>query len=142
MTRTSHRFLLVPLLAAGLLAGCTKGSVSPEDAQADLLVGHWLLTQTDGGLSGNVTPADMAHPQEIIFNSDKQVAFLLNGTVTGKTTYSLFQANSYVNRRPQTFLAYGAHTGSEKNFIERVSASKLVIVEDYADGRGYYYVRR
>ncbi|UOQ96983.1 hypothetical protein MUN81_17290 [Hymenobacter sp. 5317J-9] len=142
MKRISHALLFALLALGWLAAGCSKGAVSPEDAQANLLVGHWVLTQTDGGLSGHVTPADPARQQGIIFGSDKQVSFLLNGAVTGKTTYSLFQANSYVNRRPQTFLSYGARTGSEKEFIERVSATELVIVEDYADGRGYYYQRR
>ncbi|MBF9222053.1 hypothetical protein [Hymenobacter ruricola] len=142
MKRISHTNWLAFLLLVGVLAGCSKGSVSPQEAQADLLVGHWVLAQTDGGLSGRVMPADPAHRQEVVFAADKQVTFLLNGAVTGKTTYSLFQANSYVNRRPQTFVAYGARTGSEKEFIERVTATQLVIVEDYADGRGYYYTRR
>ncbi|MBJ6108199.1 hypothetical protein JAO73_04200 [Hymenobacter sp. BT523] len=142
MKRLAHACLPALLLAAGVLAGCSKGAVSPEDAQANLLVGHWELTQTDGGLSGKVTPANPARREEIIFTTDKQATFLLNGAVTAATPYSLFQANSYVNRRPQTFLRYGARTGSEKEFIERVSATELVIVEDYADGLGYYYKRR
>ena len=130
------------LLAAGGVAGCSKGSVSPEDQKADLLVGRWQLTQTDGGLTGRVSPADPAHRQEIIFGRDKKATFIVNGAVSNKSQYSLFQANSYVNRRPQTFLSYGRRSGTEKEFIERLSPNQLVIVEDYADGRGYYYTRR
>jgi hypothetical protein len=134
----THVFLAASLL----LAGCSKGTVSPEDANAELLVGRWELTQTDGGFSGRVHPADPSQKQEIVFDAKNRVTFLLNGAVTGTSTYSLFQANSYVNRRPQTFLAYGARTGSDKEFIERISAAQLVVVEDYADGLGYYYTRR
>jgi hypothetical protein len=130
------------LLTTSLLLGCSKGTVSPEDADAALLLGRWELTQTDGGLSGKVQPADPAQKQEIVFDSQNRVTFLLNGVVTGTYPYSLFQANSNVNRRPQTFLAYGARSGSSKEFIERISAAKLVVVEDYADGLGYYYTRR
>lgn len=139
------RLRLLPVLAlltVSALAGCSKGAVSPGDAEEKLLVGRWELTQTDGGLSGRVQPADPARKQEIIFGPDHRAAFLLNGAPTGTSTYSLFQANSYVNRRPQTFLSYGPKSGTEKEFIERVSASQLVIVEDYADGLGYYYIRR
>jgi hypothetical protein len=136
----SHAFFL--LLTAGAFAGCSKGSVSPEDQKADLLVGRWQLTQTDGGLTGQVSPADPANRREIIFDRDRKATFLVNGTVSNKSQYTLFQASSYVNRRPQTFLAYGRRNGNEKEFIERLSPTQLVIVEDYADGRGYYYTRR
>jgi hypothetical protein len=116
--------------------------VAPEAAaQPDLLVGQWLLTQTDGGFSGKTIPADPAHPQEIIFTANHQVTFLLNGAVSNSTTYSLAQASSYLTRQPQTFLVYGARTGAEKQFINDLSASRLVIKEDYADGRSYYYTR-
>lgn len=138
-----HSFLsLLFLLATCLLAGCSKGTVSPEDANAALLVGRWELTQTDGGLTGKVQPADPAQKQEIVFDAQNRVTFLRNGVTTGTYSYSLFQANSNVNRRLQTFLAYGARGGSNKEFIERISADKLVVVEDYADGFGYYYTRR
>ncbi|MDO7852995.1 hypothetical protein [Hymenobacter convexus] len=130
------------LLAAGAFAGCTKGSVSPEAEKADLLVGRWQLTQTDGGLTGQVSPANPAQRQEIVFDNNQQATFLVNGAVSHKARYTLFQANSYVNRRPQTFVAYGRRSGTEKAFIERLSPNQLVIVEDYADGRGYYYTRR
>lgn len=129
------------LLASSLLAGCSKGTVSPEDAHAALLGGRWELTQTDGRISGKVQPADPAQKQEIVFDAHNRVTFLLNGVVTGTYPYSLFQANSNVNRRPQTFLAYGARGGTNKEFIERISAAKLVVVEDYTDGLGYYYAR-
>jgi hypothetical protein len=142
MKRTSNLHTFFLLLAAGSLAACSKGSVSPEDQKADLLVGRWQLTQTDGGLTGQVQPADPAHRQEIVFDDNEQATFLLNGTASTKAKYLLFQANSFVNRRPQTFLAYGHRNGTSKEFIERLSPNELVIVEDYADGRGFYYKRR
>jgi hypothetical protein len=139
-----HAKLITRVFLAGslLLAGCSKGSVSPEDASAQLLVGRWELTQTDGGLSGQVHPSDPSQKREIVFDANNRVTFLLNGAVKGTSSYSLYQANSYVNRRPQTFFAYGARRGSDKEFIERLSAAQLVVVEDYADGTGYYYTRR
>ena len=130
------------LLVTSLLAGCSKGSLSPEDANAALLPGRWELTQTDGGLTGVARPADPAQKQEIVFDSRNRVTFLLNGAVTGTYSYSLYQANSNVNRRPQSFLAYSARGGSNKEFIEQLSATTLVIAEDYPDGLGYYYTRR
>ncbi|MFD2720877.1 hypothetical protein ACFST9_19310 [Hymenobacter monticola] len=142
MKHSYHHYALFLLLTASGLAGCSKGAVSPEDQKADLLVGRWQLTQTDGGLTGQVHPADPAQRQEIVFDDDKQATFLLNGAVSTKAKYVLFKANSFVNRRPQTFLAYGRRNGSEKEFIERLSPNELVIVEDYTDGRGYYYTRR
>jgi hypothetical protein len=142
MKRAFRNYSFFLLLAAGGLASCSKGSILPEDQKADLLVGRWQLTQTDGGLTGLVHPADPARRQEIVFDGDKHATFLLNGAVSNKAKYVLFKANSFVNRRPQTFLAYGHRNGSEKEFIERLSANELVIVEDYTDGRGYYYTRR
>lgn len=142
MKRTFRFYSFFLLLAAGGFAGCTKGSVSPEDEKADLLVGRWQLTQTDGGLTGQVNQADPAQRQEIVFDNNRQATFLVNGTVSHKAKYALFQANSYLNRRRQTFLSYGRRSGTEKEFIERLSPNQLVIVEDYTDGRGYYYTRR
>lgn len=142
MKHSFRPYTLFLLLTVSALAGCSKGAVSPEDQKADLLVGRWQLTQTDGGLTGQVHPADPARRQEIVFDDDKQATFLLNGAVSNKAKYVLFKANSFVNRRPQTFLAYGHRNGSEKEFIERLSPNELVIVEDYTDGRGYYYTRQ
>ncbi|MDO7849514.1 hypothetical protein Q5H92_24325 [Hymenobacter sp. M29] len=142
MKRTFRFYSFFLFLAAGGFAGCAKGPFSPEDEKADLLVGRWQLTQTDGGLTGLVSQADPAHRQEIVFDDNKQATFLVNGTVSHKARYALFQATSYLNRRPQTFLAYGRRSGTEKEFIERLSPNQLVIVEDYTDGRGYYYTRR
>ncbi|WP_426060842.1 hypothetical protein [Hymenobacter sp. B1770] len=136
--RARHLFLLV----AGLYLGaCSKAPVSPEAAKAELLVGHWELTQTDGGPTGGLQPAAPAEKHELVFTSNK-ATFIRNGVATASSTYSLFQANSYVNRCPQTFLAYGRRSGQEKEFIERISPTELVIVEDYANGLGYYYTRR
>lgn len=142
MKRTFCRYSFFLLLLAGGLASCAKDSASPEDQTADLLIGRWQLTQTDGGLTGQVSPADPARRQEIVFDDDKQVTFLLNGAVSSKARYTLFKASSFVNRRSQTFLAYGHRNTTEKEFIERLSPNELVIVEDYADGRGFYYTRR
>jgi hypothetical protein len=143
LSRTSF---LGSLLVAGLLTGCSKDHdavVAPESAQPQSqLVGRWLLTQTDGGLSGKTTPNDPAHPQEIIFDNSQQATFLLDGTVSRQTSYSLAPASSYLTHRNENFLTYGTRTGAEKQFISELSATKLVLKEDYADGRGYYYARQ
>lgn len=130
------------LWAICFLAGCSKSKVSPQDANAKLLLGRWELTQIDGGYPGTAQPANPAQKQEIVFDSQNRVTFLLNGTVTGTYSYSLFRANSNVNRRPETFLAYGARRGSNKEFIEQLSAATLVVAQDYPNGLGYHYARR
>ncbi|SFQ48172.1 hypothetical protein [Hymenobacter arizonensis] len=134
-------YLCILMASAGLLAGCSKSPVTPEAAKAELLVGHWELTQTDGGPTGGIQAAAPDEKHEIVFTNNK-ATFIRNGVATASPSYTLFQANSYVNRCPQTFLAYGRRSGQEKEFIERITSTELVIVEDYADGLGYYYKRR
>jgi hypothetical protein len=136
-------FLLITSinLASTNLLAYFKAPVSPEAAKASLLVGRWQLTQTDGGPSGLVQTANPAQKHELIFDKGK-ATFLVNGKVNVSCAYKLFQANSFLNRRPQTFLAYGRRNSSPKEFIERISESQLVLVEDRVGGIGYYYSRR
>ncbi len=124
------------------LAACQPEAVSPEASATARLAGRWQLTETDGGLSGRVQPADPGQAQEIVFDANGLATFFLNGVVARTTPYSLSQATSYVTGKPQTFVIYGTSGGGDKQFIEQISAARLVLVEDYADGFGYYYSRR
>ena len=143
--------LVLAFLTAASLGACKKATVDPEmiscfpappaDAAARL-IGRWELTQTAGGLAGRTQPADPAQKQEIAFGTDGKAIFYLNGTVTRTAAFTLTQAVAYVTRQPQTYVVYDFSNSATKQFIESLTPTTLVIVDDYADGIGYSYSRR
>ena len=133
--------ICVLLLFNSSLTSCESPSVAPESSAAALLVGRWELIQTDGGLDGRVHPADPTRKQEIVFEASGQAQIILNGATLQTYPYTLTQATTYVSGQPKTFVS-APNINARGQFIERISASNLVLVDDFADGMGFYYTRR
>ena len=142
-----HSFLKnygLSLILLASLPACNskKEEPTPQTSDEATLVGRWELTRTIGGLAGGVRLADPSRKEEIIFSAAGQASFLLNGTVNSTLPYSLAQGTSYITRQPQTFVYYGTTRTSLNMYIEQLSATKLVLAEDAADGQGREYIKR
>ena len=129
-------------LAVLFSPACQKESVAPSPAQ--LLHGRWELDYSTNGMTGRIEPADPTRHQEIIFGANRQVQFLLNGTVTSTKPYTLTQAKSYLSGKTETFITFGpgTYTNSISPYLANLSASTLTLVIDAADGPSATYVRR
>ena len=100
------RLLLVILGFATVgISACQKETPSPELAPDSLLVGRWELIQTSGGIAGRTVPADPTQKKEIMFESNGQVQFLLNGAATTSATFTLTQALAHTTNRTEKFVA-------------------------------------
>lgn len=128
------------LIACASLTACKKDDASPGTPTANILVGRWELVQSSGGIAGGTYPADPARKQEIIFNGNGQASFLLNGTTTSSSAYSLAQATSYLTGQNQTFVIYGA-AGNRGYFLSELSAFTLSLSDDNPDGFTATYKR-
>ncbi|WP_046243255.1 hypothetical protein [Hymenobacter terrenus] len=127
------------------VTGCKKESVSPEAAATTttLLLGRWELTKSSGGIAGGTYPADSARKQEIIFTTNGQTQSLLNGVVTNTASYSLIKAPSYATGKTERFLFVNQGSNNiSSQLIEQVSATDLVLADDYADGMARHYTKR
>lgn len=136
-----------PLLVAALVGlsaftACQKAPVEPDSQAETTLVGRWQLTQTSGSISGRTQPADPQQLREIVFGADGQAQVLLNGTPVGTSAYTLSQAAAANTRRIETFINYAGPQLSGHPFIAELSATTLVLSDDYPDGLSVKYERR
>lgn len=135
-----------PLLLASAVfslatAACQKAAVEPANQPAPTIVGRWALVQTSGGIGGGTRPADAQHYQEVEFMADGQARTLVNGTPTFTGAYALSPAVAYTTRRTESFLQFPAPQTGSNQFIAELSATTLVLSEDFIDGQSVKYQR-
>ncbi|WP_310394302.1 hypothetical protein [Hymenobacter sp.] len=129
-------------LAASLgTVSCQQGSAIPEAPANSPLIGRWKLTQTSEGVAGRTMPADPVRKQEVKFGTTGNAEFYLNGSRTSTVSYATVTTPSRHTGKPETFLVYGANTGT-KLMVRQLTSSKLILSEDHSDGFAHHYVRR
>ena len=136
---------LLLLVVAGFitasLSACQKETPVPELITRSQLEGRWKLTQTSGIFTGRDVPADPTQEEEITFEPNGQVQFLLNGAVTASATYALAQGVARTTNRTETFVTYSAPATTLRQYLAAVSATTLVIRDDNADAFSATYQR-
>ena len=130
------------LLTVLFTSACQKESVAPKPAQ--FLLGRWKLDHSTNGITGRFEPADPTQLQEIIFATNGQAQFLLNGAMTSTKAYTLTESKSYLSGKTETFITFGPGTyaNSTSPYLANLSASTFSLVIDAADGPSATYVRR
>ena len=140
-----HQFrpllLASAVMSLATFAACQKATVEPNNQPAPTIVGRWALVQTSGGIGGGTHPADPQRYQEVEFMADGQARALVNGMPTVTGAYTLSPAVAYVTRRTETFLQFPAPQMGSKQFITELSATTLVLSEDFIDGQSVKYQR-
>lgn len=115
-------------------------------AYGSKLVGGWALAAADNQRrAGRPQAADLASPQELILAADGRAQFLVKGSVTATTTYTITQGVSLLSQKPVTILSFSGTSSfpaPQKQVIASVTAEDLDLSDDAFDGFGYHYRRQ
>ena len=115
------------------LTSCSKDAAAPTASTAELLTGHWQLTASTNGMSGQTTPADPSQRRELIFTSGGQMTSLLNGIVQDSKSYSLVQQESALSQKLETYLVTPSLARQIPQKVS-VDATTLTLSLDVYDG--------